>query len=70
VLHATKPTPSFSSSRMALVSFSLRHVAMRTSTLDRLVWIEAKSFTSAASNKTCCAEDITTSNRAPLACVW
>jgi hypothetical protein len=55
---------------MALVSFSLRHVAMRTSTLDRLVWIEAKSFTSAASNKTCCAEDITTSNRAPLACVW
>jgi hypothetical protein len=52
VLHATKPTPCSSSSRVALVSLSLRHVAMRTSTLDRLVWmhLEPKSSMSAERN--------------------
>ena len=45
-------------------------MAVRTSTLDRLAWIESKSETSAVSNAACCAEAITTSNCAPLACVW
>eukprot|EP00964_Phaeocystis_antarctica_P008561 scaffold4619_cov59-Phaeocystis_antarctica.AAC.2 len=56
---------------MALVSSGFMHLAVRTSTLDRLTWIESKSLSdpvSAASNAACCAEDITTSNCAPLCC--